>query len=388
MSAIHAKRAAALKSAQDLIASVQAAGGRDLTDAEAAQVDALFTEVKGYDEAIARVGNQKSLIQEIADMSGPQGGEPGAGNQYLDLSGVGRKALAAKIADGMANPHTKALAVSGDVTEPLGLTTADPIAQGRIPSSLLDVLTVNRHDSAAFGYLRQASRNNLAAPVADGAVKPTSVYGLTRIEDKLQVIAHLSEAVPEYWLADNKSIQGFVANELLYGLNRAVENQVINGNGTSPQIRGLLATSGIQTVAAVVDTGVLQRLETIRAGINAVEALGYNPGVVVLHPSEWNMVEGLRDADGRYMLDNGAGDRAARKLFGVQVVTTPSIATTAGLVLDLATVALDTDKIGIRTQWGQVSDDFSRNQIRARVEGRFGLSVYQPEAVAKLTLTA
>lgn len=386
MSVIHAKRAAALFAASTILENVKAAGGRDLTDAEDAQVSALHAEISGYDELIAKASGQKSPLQEIADLAGPQGNN-GDGKKYLDLSGTGRAAMAAKAAAAMRPAGSKALATSGDVIEPLGLTNASPVALGKVPSTLLSVLAVNSHSTAAYGYLRQASRNNQAAPVADGATKPTSVYGLSREERKLEVAAHLSEPISDYWLADAPSVKTFVDNELLYGLFRAVEAQVINGNGTSPNMRSLLNQSGIQVIPAqlIGGTAATDYLETTRRGINNLESLGYTPGAVVLNSAAWLIVEGLKDADGRYLLDAGIGDRAARKLFGVQVITSPAMPTTTGLALDLNAVALDTDKIGIRNVWGTVGTDFSQNLIRGRSEGRWNISVYQPEAVAKLT---
>ena len=53
-------------------------------------------------------------------------------------------------------------------------------------------------------------------------------------------------------------------------------------------------------------------------------------------------------------------------------------------------VALDTDNRGIDVQWIETSnaDDFSKNLIRARCEGRFATSVYSPLGVRTADLTA
>jgi hypothetical protein len=44
------------------------------------------------------------------------------------------------------------------------------------------------------------------AVVAAGALKPTSGYSVTHIENTLSVIAHLSEGIPRHWL-DNASLE-------------------------------------------------------------------------------------------------------------------------------------------------------------------------------------
>ena len=50
--------------------------------------------------------------------------------------------------------------------------------------SLLDVIPVVPHASTEFAYMRQTVRTNLAAVVAEGAVKPTSVYTVTKVAEQ------------------------------------------------------------------------------------------------------------------------------------------------------------------------------------------------------------
>ena len=89
------------------------------------------------------------------------------------------------------------------------------------------MLPTKQHTSAEYAYLRQSVRTNNAAIVAEGAAKPTSVYSVVRVENSLQVIAHLSEGIPRYWLLDNQALEQFVESELQYGLGLAVEPRVL-----------------------------------------------------------------------------------------------------------------------------------------------------------------
>src|SRR6478609_3675921 len=100
----------------------------------------------------------------------------------------------------------KALAPSG-VTIVGQEFVRDPVALGQVAHSLLDVLPTKQHTSAEYAYLRQSVRTNNAAIVAEGAAKPTSVYSVVRVENSLQVIAHLSEGIPRYWLLDNQALE-------------------------------------------------------------------------------------------------------------------------------------------------------------------------------------
>jgi hypothetical protein len=54
-------------------------------------------------------------------------------------------------------------------------------------------------------------------------------------------------------------------------------------------------------------------------------------------------------------------------------------------------VVVDTDSQGVGVPWSENSnaaDDFSKNLIRARAEGRFGTSVLSPLGVVPCDLTA
>ena len=71
------------------------------------------------------------------------------------------------------------------------------------------MLGVKTHTTAEYAFLRQTARTNNAAVVAEGATKPTSVYSVTRVEQSLAVVAHLSEGIPRYWLLDTTSLETF-----------------------------------------------------------------------------------------------------------------------------------------------------------------------------------
>ena len=85
-----------------------------------------------------------------------------------------------------------------------------------------------------------------------------------RVESKLEVVAHLSESIPRFWFIDNSSLQGFLANELDYGLRIAVEAKVL------AEING---TSGTQAQAYATSS-----LATLRKSLTKLEAAGYDPG--------------------------------------------------------------------------------------------------------------
>lgn len=287
---------------------------------------------------------------------------------------------------GGAAGHGKALLGPGTgATVPVELGTS-PVDAGRPAQGLLDVL-VAKQVARDFSYLRQTTRDNAAAFVAPGAVKPTSAYTLTRIEDRLRVVAHLSEPVDRFWLEDAPTLAQFVGDELAYGLRMKLEDAVLNGNGVDETPFGLAATSGIQT-----QTFQTSPILTSRSALTLLETVfGDVSGFYVMHPSDWQAVETATAGSGAYVLAEAGAttpiDRAQRRLWGQPVALSLACTPGTGWLVARDAVSLYSDVQGIRVDWATSGDDFTRNQVRARCEGRFALAIARPLGVVKINLT-
>lgn len=370
---------AAVSAARQIIDS---AAGRELTATESKRAQTLITEAQGYKSKLDASAESRATYDLLASLGTDNSGP--SGKNYLALSGASGRIFAAEVAAKMrtATAYGKALLPSGTVTTAIPMLGNSPLALGKVPTGFLDVLPTVQHESSRYSYLRQNTRTNNAAPVAPGGLKPTSVYGLERVEAALTVIAHLSEPIDKFWLDDTASLEMFVSDEMIYGLGVAVENQILNGTGIDPSFLGILATSGVQVQSAGTTA-----LQTIRAAITKLENVGHTGDILVLNASDWEAIETETDLDGRFLLETGPVDRAKRRVWGAQVVLSSAVAPKAALLLDANAIAVDTDRGGIKLEWSaNMADDFARNQLRARVEGRFGVSVYQPMGVVKIAL--
>lgn len=367
----------ALKAARAIAQKAQDEG-RNLSPAE---VTAFNAEMAKAQAARDEVRESEERFQALAGISD---GSTKAGD-VLSFKGVARQ-LKARMTERGDGFNVKALIQAGS-TVTTAQTLVSPVSMQQAATGLLDLLPVRFIDNGdEYSYLTQTTRTNNAAPVAVGAVKPTSAYTLTRVSRKLEVIAHLSEPIPEYWLADEPALNQFLSSEMGYGLQLALENQVLNGDGTSPNLRGLLETSGIQTQAFNTS-----QIRTVRSAITKVEALGYTASGLALNPLDWESIETAGVDEAHYALRGGEQvvpiDRAARRVWGVPVALTTQVTTGTGVLLSDGSAGVVADR-RIDSQFGRVGDDFSRNQVRARLEGRFGLEVLKPTGVVEVDLSA
>ena len=98
-------------------------------------------------------------------------------------------------------------------------------------------------------------------------------------------------------------------------------------------------------------------------------------GSLVLHPLAWEGVELALASSNAIEHLSLPYDPTTRRLFGVPVVATASQTAGVGHVLGTGAVVVDTDTLGVGVQWSVNSnaDDFFKNLIPARCEGRFNI---------------
>ena len=107
-----------------------------------------------------------------------------------------------------------------------------------------------------------------------------------------------------------------------------------------------------------------------------------------MHANDWEKIELLSASTGSIDNRGVPADPIARRLWGTPVVISNNLGAKVGLVIGEGAVVVDTDgKLDVK--WTDaVSDDVARNQVRCRVEGRFGVSVSQPAAIVKTATAA
>jgi hypothetical protein len=366
------------------------ADGRALTDAEIADLGRKTDEAVALKAQIAAVAKSEKGLNDLLEFlkDDRQGDDDpyvsgySATTGYLALSGKAGAEAGTKMAHQIkVQRGEKAITTTGQITTSIPLISASPIEEGRVPVSILDVLPVTVHaENPVWKYLRQTNLINNAAIVAPGEVKPTSQIGVETVDGSLQVFAHLSDDVDRFVLLDSPSLASFISGQLLWGIREKLQAEVLDGDGTSGHLLGLANTPGVQHQAPGLDPIV-----TLRASVTKLEALGFSASAFLLNDEDWAEIESARTTSGSFDL-GPAVDRAARKVWGVQVITTPAIARGTAFALDTSSVGIDADA-GVRVDWDASSGErFERNLLRARVEGRFGLSVYRPAGVVVIDL--
>jgi len=381
-----------LKAARD-ICDLADREGRDFTPEEREKVAGYLKSARELKSQIrdtekAKDEEFKNYILELSE--GLSNNVKGSGKGSSSKKGGAWSEAFRKSWDG----RKELLTPSGSVGVP-ALSSTIP-AEGERLETILQVLPPTPTDARSVEYLREVTRTQNAAPVADKGIKPTSVYELEEISAPVEVIAHLSEPVPRRYLSDYSNLERYLDVVLRQGLILELENQIINGDGISPNLEGMLTVDG----HVVIPADGSDDFSLARKGITALEllALPTDELVFAIHPIRWEELELAKVNGGDYILQLDSKpspiNRQRRQLWGVPVVPAVSMPTDRLLLFHRGSVELfEREQVNITWSENTISlvkgepvSDFARNLIRFRAEGRWALAIHRPEAICEILL--
>lgn len=267
-----------------------------------------------------------------------------------------------------------------------------------------DVLINAETTSDTITIMRENVFTNNAAEVAEatavdgtgltGGVKPES--GITFTEESFPVrwIGHWMP-ITRQMLDDLSFMRTYVEERLTFGIARREDTQFLVGNGTAPNLRGILNTTGIQTAdGAYFTANPVQNPGTAMENFNRIlrakrlvrDTAGAQASFVVLNPADYEEFQTIADANDRYYGPGPFSAGLIPTLWGLPVVESEGITAGTSLVGD-GTMAAVVDRMEARIYTTDShADYFIRNIFVILAEERVALPVFRPSAFVAVTL--
>ncbi len=272
---------------------------------------------------------------------------------------------------------------------------------GQQQPTVADLFMQAQTDAPTVRYLQEVSFTNAADQVLEGDEKPEASFDLVETDAAVRKTAVFGRVTDET-LEDFQQIRPYVDQRLSFMVRSKIDNQLLNGTGTAPEIAGLLGTSGVQTAEMAANTAVALA-EAILAAITKVRTVGFfEPDYIVMHPNDYQKLRLAVDGNTQYygggFFQNAysVGPTPANPpIWGLPVVQTTAISeitTSAGAAGNKGPV------VGAFKMGGCVfyrnglsiestntnEDDFINNLTTIRVEQRLALAVYRPLAFCRV----
>jgi HK97 family phage major capsid protein len=258
------------------------------------------------------------------------------------------------------------------------------------PRNFLDLIHRVRTSSDTIDWVQEILFTNNAATVAEATAttgtsgsKPESAVNYQRVTQAVETIAHWIPITTRA-LADAPQMQDLINGRLLTGLDLTLENQIISGSGTSPDLKGLINQGILTQVWTDTLTAVLKA--TTKINISGL----LDPTDVVMHPTEWETVRLLRENAatgtlGQYLM-GPPSQPGPMTIFGLPV--TKSLGDPDGTIIVGAftpqTHALyDREQAMVRL--GYINDQFTRNMLTMLAELRAAFAVFMPYGFCAIT---
>lgn len=227
--------------------------------------------------------------------------------------------------------------------------------------------------------LREQSFVDSANFISQGATKPESDIAFEQYNVAVETVADTMK-VTQQLIQDAPSVISYIEQAMRYGLASRVEKQLLNGNGTAPQLSGF-TKSGNHTVYTPTSDDLLT--DAINRAMRTMQAAtGQTPDVVIVNPATWGMMERTRESTGSGNYLYGLpGAMVNMTAWGARVILSSNIDADKFIVANMTLAAEIYQRQGVTVEVGFVNDDFQRNLATLRIEERLGLAIKRPSLV-------
>jgi HK97 family phage major capsid protein len=245
-----------------------------------------------------------------------------------------------------------------------------------------DLIPQDTTTQSTIEYMRQTTFENAAGVVAESGTKQQSDVKWTKVQQPVQVIATYF-VVTVQQLDDVPGFRALLDRQGTIMLQLAEEVELLQGNGTPPQLGGFYNTANVQTQATGADAN--QPQDAIYKAFTLVRHTGFaEPTGVVLNPDNWTPIRLAKTLNGEYLWGSPS-EAGPERIWGKPVVVTTAATSGTGLTGDFQLYSHISRKMGVTIVIGYINAQLITNEQTVRVEERLSLEIYRPSAFCKIT---
>lgn len=302
------------------------------------------------------------------------------GQRFIALKGYKQAIDAKQPFSGTVDIDIKTLMTRAAGFPPESVRSGRLVSAADRPIQVLDLIPSVSINQAVYKYMAETTLTHGAGEKAEGTTFAESTFEWTEVSETVQKITD-SVPVTDEQLEDEPQIAGVVDQRLAFGLRQRLDLQVLVGDGTSPNLSGVLDRS-IQSQALGGDdqiTAFYKALTLVRFTGRA------NPSAAVFHPNDWQAIILLTNSNGDYLFGNPFMGPGPMSLLGVPIAVSDAITENTALVGDWANFSVLAERRGVNIQVGYTGTQFVEGKSTVRADLRVAFGVLRDAAFCKLT---
>ena len=291
------------------------------------------------------------------------------GNESLDLKDACKKAPGNKLELNLVLGRKDAAAIASGSLAPHYYQAVDQeiAVAPRAESVLRRYANVSNINARTLVYAEYVPGEGDAAWVAEGALKPLMDAELTEKTITAAKVA-ITAKFTEETLTDLPAFVNEVQTEMIYKLGMKEEDGILNGTGTSGQIKGVAADMPAFSLDSftVTNANIFDAIVAAYSQIVSTSEMAYRPNLILMNPLDYAQMQLSKDLNGQYLRPFRYGDELIQ---GMRVETTTTLAQGDFIMGDF-------NYLNIRDVWGLTitigweNDDFTKNLVTTIAEKR------------------
>jgi len=198
--------------------------------------------------------------------------------------------------------------------------------------AVIDLIPVVRTNQQAYVFMRQTTRTNSAAEIAEstnGSLQSAaeSAFAWTQITETLRKINHFVPVTDEQ-LKFVEGMEDLLRQDMRSGVRERLSSQILNGDGSAPNIEGFYDAGRDSNQ---VDATAMNLATALAEAIEDCQVTGFaNPDAHVVHPTDWWKWKRTTTNDGIFINGHPA-EQGPQTSWGLPVVLTTESAAGSAL---------------------------------------------------------
>jgi len=255
-------------------------------------------------------------------------------------------------------------------------------------TNMMNVIPTASTSSNVIRFVKENSYTDNAGATAEGSAPSDSEFALVATDAIVQKMASVM-TISQEMLDDTPALAGYLNTRLVGKLNTVIDDQLIGGSGSSPNLLGLLNggtafdTSASGAFYQAIDNA--QELDVLYVALNQLALANYSANAIVLNPTDFHKIALLKDTTNEYLRGNSivSADGFLR-INGTPVIMNNKISAGNFIVGDFTQGSQVFQREGVNVAFGyEDSDNFSKYLVSVRAIARLAHAVYLPDAFVR-----
>lgn len=277
-----------------------------------------------------------------------------------------------------------------------GNTTGDVAEIQRIAGIKADALRADHirsllpqgsTNAQTISYVKEANPEDGAAAVSEGSTLAQSDIDLVESTVKLEKIGTYMR-ITEEMINDIPALTSFLSARVPQRILAAEDNEILNGDGTTPNLDGLF-TDGTAfaegNFADAVESA--NEYDVLIAGLNQLQLANYKANIILLNPTDLHKIVLLKSTANEY-LKNQIYQGLQPSVAGVPIVTNTAVTAGKFLMMDSNRATQLWIRQNLAVEFSREdSTNFRDGFVTVRATERVALTNYEPKAIVQGTFS-